>query len=65
MTADEKRSALALHDAMCPKFNADAFRAAARTSRAEHGETRHDVVKAAAMHASKAQIKRWRKETTP
>lgn len=63
MTTDELRSALALHDAMRPTLDADAFRVAAKTSREEHGETRHEFVKVAAMHASRQQITRWRELT--
>lgn len=50
LTADEKATARVIRDAMRPKLNPDAYRAAIRASRETHGEDRHNVVKWHAMH---------------
>jgi hypothetical protein len=49
LTATEKASACAIYAALRPALNPDAFRAACRASREQHGD-RHDIVKTAATH---------------
>jgi hypothetical protein len=60
MTPDEKATALALHRALRPKLDPVAFRAASEASIAQHGVARHDVLKVAAMHASRKQLTDWK-----
>lgn len=56
LTAVEKVSALAIHDAMRPKLNPDAMRTASIASLTQHGEQRHNVIKFHAMHAKRSQL---------
>ena len=61
LTADELRSARAIRATMKPNGSLDPkrfddFRAANRTSRDQHGDDRHEVVKSCATHASVEKI---------
>lgn len=59
-TTNEARTALALHGALRPRLNPDAFRSATAESIALHGQARHDILKVAAMHASRPQLTAWK-----